>query len=77
MTVAEILPNSYAEQRPEIYLIPELCYVLARTLDYNLRGLTVYQVPTPTLLAGQLILTSLTALAPKYNYLQVIADSEL
>ena len=47
--VAEILPNSYAEQRPGIYLTPKPCYVLARTLDCNLRGLIVYEVPTPTL----------------------------
>ena len=77
LTVAEILQNSYAEQRSGLYLTTDPCYVLARSLNCSLHGLTVYQVPTATLLAGQLILTSLTALAPKYNYLQVIADSEL
>ena len=52
LTVVDILPNSYAEQHPGIYLTPEPCYVPTRTWDCNLRGLTVYQVPTPTLLAG-------------------------
>ena len=51
LTVAEILPNSYAKWRPRIYQTPEPCYVFARVLFYVLHGPIVYQVLAPTLLA--------------------------